>query len=230
MPKSDEEFLLDLTRSLSEQAATLRAAAMLDYKVAADSRDDPVREALRRCGELARASADLGNSKNPAALALVARAVLENLISLLWIVISEDNAMEHERAAVAELARAARVNFVKGNARVMNRKTGKDETKDFLKRDQFKSLPRRRSVEEQATTAGVLHLYDVFYRFFSVETHGHGSVGESDETTLQATLVNLQGIGALCLASGHAGVLWLLHRQRVDNETLRQLLGFARDA
>lgn len=213
MPHPEDDLLSDLTRSLREKAKTLHAAAALDYAKANDPRDEPVRASLRRCGELARASADLGNANNPTALALIARAVLENLISLLWIVISADNAKEHEQAAIAELARAARVNFTKGNARVMNRATGKDHTEEFLKREQFKSLPRRRSVEEQATAAGTLHLYDIFYRFLSVKTHGHGSVGKTEEGPLKATLVSLQGIGALCLASGHAGVLWLLHRQ-----------------
>ena len=78
--------------------------------------------------------------------------------------------------------------------------------------------------------AGVAHLYDIFYRFFSVDTHGFGPRETASAERSQAAVVHMQGIGALTLATGHVGVFWLLHRTRVDNESLRLLLGFGGEA
>ena len=224
----DTKLSQELVRSLAERTVQLRAAATVANAEPPDPRDDPVRQALRRAAELTRAASDLGATANATALSIVSRATLENLITLLWVVISETNARELEAATLGELARVARVNLEKGNARVVNKKTGENATKEVLSGEKFKNITRRRSVEEQAKAANVHHLYDIFYRFLSLDTHGRSAPVEAASEVAAATVMHLQGVGALTMAIGHAGALWLIHRQRVDNETLRKLLGFDR--
>jgi hypothetical protein len=106
----------------------------------------------------------------------------------------------------------------------LNRETGEDATIEVLKSDQFKNLPKRQSIETRAREAGVEDLYTVFYRFMSLDTHGLGHHEKGDKAE-SLTLIQLEGIGALATAPGHAGARWLLHKQRTDNESLRSVLG-----
>ena len=202
-------------------ASTMKAGSDLD------PRDEPVRQMLARCSEIGRACAALGETKNPTTLALLARAELESLITLLWTVISTANAAELKSAGLAELTRAARVNLQSGKLKATNKATGANETSRLLQDDRFKKLPKRKSVETKAEEAGVLDLYNIFYRFMSLETHGHQLETEANADAWELTAMHLQGLGALTLAIGHVGTLWLLHRRRIESEALRQLLGLA---
>lgn len=218
----------ELVASLGKHAEVLAAAATMDVNVAAPTAmDDPVREMLSRSANLLRGAASLGKDRNPTALAVVARAVLENLITILWVQVDDAHPSHLNEAAVAELARMVRVNLNAGNARILNRHTGEDATPEFLAGDRFKNLPRRMSVEERAKQAGIEDLYNIFYRALSMEVHGQ-SIGEAD-TERELAIMHMQGVGAIAFATGHAGVRWLVHRQRTDNETLRSLLGLDRE-
>lgn len=164
----------DLVASLTEHSQVLSAAAGMENFGTAVESDIPVREMLQRAGELVRGAAALGEQKNPRALGVLSRAMLENLILLLWVQVHEENAAKLNQEALSELARVARVNFEKGKARVMNRETGKDATPELLQSDRFKGLKKPPSIETRAKEAGVEDLYTVFYRFMSLELHGRG--------------------------------------------------------
>lgn len=213
-----------LVASLKKHAEVLAAAATMDVHGAPPSEmDAAIRGMLSRAAELLRGAASLGNEGNPTALEVIARALLENLISILWVQVNAAHPDYLKETAVSELARISRVNLKAGKARILNRETGEDATAEFLASERFKNLPRRMSVEERAKQAGVEDLYNIFYRFLSMGVHGH-SLGGSD-SSLELTFMYMQGIGAIALATGHAGVRWLVHRERTDNETLRNLLG-----
>jgi methionine-rich copper-binding protein CopC len=190
-----------------------------------DPRDLPVRLVLKRCADFGKGCAALGNDNNPTSLAILARAILENLILILWVTKSEENAKELQDAAIAELKRAARINLERGKAKIMNRVTGEDATEKILADDQFKKLPKRKSVEARAGEAGVEDLYHIFYRFLSLDTHGHELNLAEGKNALDLAVMHMQGIGALLKATGHAGTIWLQARKRMDNETLRSMLG-----
>lgn len=217
--------LEQLSQSLRERAQMLAAAASVEASSSDSDTDTAVRQILSRAAELIRGAAALGKESNPVALAVVARAVLENLIMVLWVQVSEANASAHRQAAHAELARVARVNLKSGKARILNGETGHDATEAFLADERFNNLGKRPSVEARAKAAGVEDLYDVFYRALSLEMHGNNPEAHSGDDSDEVAVIHMQGIGALGTASGHAGVRWLMHRERTDNETLRALLG-----
>jgi hypothetical protein len=149
------------------------------------------------------------------------------LITILWVQVDAAHPDHLKRAAAAEIARLARVNLKAGKARIIDRETGEDSTAEFLASDVFKNLPRRMSVEDRAKQAGVEDLYNIFYRSLSMGVHGHSLA--SADTSLELTVMHMQGVGAIALATGHSGVRWLVHRERTDNDTLRKLLGFGRE-
>lgn len=216
----------NLVASLKKHAKALAAAASMDVNGAAPTdMDAAVRELLSRSSELMHGVSSLGNDKNATALEVIARALLENLITMLWVQVDAAHPEHLKAAAVAELARMARVNLRAVNARIVNRETGEVVTAEFLESDRFKNLPRRMSVEDRAKQAGVEDLYNIFYRSLSMGVHGHSLAGS--DSSHELTVMHMRGVGAIALATGHSGVRWLVHRQRTDNETLRGLLGLA---
>lgn len=215
--------IADLVAGLTKHAEALHAASSMEVPGEPAEADALVREMLSRAGDLVRGAAALGQQRNVASLGVLLRAILENLILLLWVQVDQQNAKALSESAHAELVRAARINLEKGRARVLDRETGEDATAEFLQSDKFKNLPKRQSIEARAKEAGVEDLYTVFYRFMSLDTHGHKR-SETDEKSEQLAAIQLQGAGGLAMASGHSGARWLLHKERTDNETLRSLL------
>jgi hypothetical protein len=224
MNMTTEPKIEDLVKGLSGHAERLAFTATIDGTGASCARDDQVRKILARSAELIRGVSALGRERNSVALGVLARTIIESLILLLWVEISEENALHQRNAGLAELKRVARVNLERGTLKVWNRKTGEDATADFLRSGRFKDLQKSRKIADLAKEAGVEHLYDVLYRFQSMSTHGH-DIGKDDNGIEALVMIDLQAIGALSMAIGHTGLRWLMHRQRTGNETLRELLG-----
>jgi len=216
--------------ALAESFAAVTRALIVVTKsrpeeVTADPRDEPLIKILLRCAELSRGCADVGRGFNATALAILARALLENFILALWVTKSEENACSLEHEAVAELARIARLNLGAGKLKIVNQETGEDATSQFLNSGRFKNLPKRVSVEARAREANVLDLYNIFYRSLSMDTHGHGESTSNNEFYLDLAVMHLQGIGALLKAIECTGRMWLNERRCPDNEELRVIFG-----
>lgn len=217
-----------LVDSLHEEAALLIAASEVKAAGQADVRDEFARRQLGRAAELVRGSAALGANHNAACLGILGRCLVEQLITVLWAVRSIENAQSHQSSAKAELAKALKSNLKAGKAKIKNRHTGADATAEFLETDQMKSIPKRKSVEALAREADVSDLYTVFYRFMSLDTHGHHGALKNDADATSLCEMHLQGIGAISRAIGQACVWWLLHRSWPDNESIRNVLGLNR--
>lgn len=217
-----------LVDSLREQVALLLAASEVKAAGQADLRDEIVRQQLGRAAELLRGAAALGANHNAACLGILGRSLLEQLITTLWAVRSIENAQSHQSSAKDELAKALKINLEAGKATIKNRHTGADVTAEFLKSNQMKSIPKRKSVEELAKEAEVSDLYTVFYRFMSLDTHGHHDAPKDDADAISRCEIHLQGIGAISRAIGQACVWWLLHRSWPDNKSIREVLGLNR--
>lgn len=215
----------ELVQSLHEQVAQLTSASLIEAGGAADLRDELVRQHLHRTAELVRGVAALGATRNAACLGILSRNLLEQLITSLWSIRSIENAQQHQGAAQAELVKALKINLKAGKATVKDQSSGQDFTAEFLETEQMKVTSRRKSVEEQAKEAEVLDLYTVFYRFMSLETHGHSQVPQETSAVLALCEVHLQGVGAISRAIGQACVWWLLHRSWPDNDSIRTVLG-----
>ncbi len=214
----------DYADGLAEHAKRLAVVASWEGKGEACARDVEVRKISGRCAELVRGASALGAQNNSVAVAVIGRTMVESLILILWVCVSEDNAIHQSQAGLAEFTKAARINMQNGNLKIRDRESGGDATAEFLQKDRFKKLPKQKKVIELATEAGVEDLYQVFYRFMSLATHGHDMMG-SDEDPEAGLIVDLQAIGAMSRAVGHVGVKWLLGRVRTDNEALREVLG-----
>lgn len=185
--------------------------------------DEPVRKILLRGAEIIRGATDLGLSENPTALAILSRQLLELFISLQWVISDPEKAAKYAEFSIDELDRLAQMAMKDGLMTVKSKEDGADVTNDYLS---ARDKPKKGvSIEQQARESGILHLYQIFYRFMSLETHGKCETVFNSAERSEVTLVHLQAISAISQVFGHTAILWLLHRQKVTNEKIRELLG-----
>jgi CO/xanthine dehydrogenase Mo-binding subunit len=83
----------DLAKSLSAHSERLAFTATLEGTGEPSVRDGQVRNILARSAEIVRGAAALGRQSNSVALGVLARTVVESLILLLWVEVSEENAL-----------------------------------------------------------------------------------------------------------------------------------------
>jgi hypothetical protein len=185
--------------------------------------DDPVRKILLRGSEIIRGAADLGLVENPTALGILVRQLLELFISLQWVISDSKRADRYIKFSLDELDRLAQINMNDGLLSIKLKEDGSDATDEFLLGR--KKAQKGVSIEQQARESGLLHIYQVFYRFMSLDTHGKAETIVNPDERLELTLVQLQVVGAISQALGHIAIMWLLHRQKSSNEKIRELLG-----
>jgi hypothetical protein len=185
--------------------------------------DKPVRSILLRGSEIIRGVADLGKTRNPTALSIITRQLVELFISLQWIISSPERAKKYSTFSLNELDRVAQINMKEGLFSVKASKDSADVTKEFL--EKRGKATKGVSIEQQARESDLFHIYQVLYRFMSLDTHGKSETIVDPKDSLEATSVHLQTIGAISQVFGHVAILWLMHRQKTDNEKIRELLG-----
>lgn len=209
--------------SLRTHSAMLAQSAEDQWSDKPSSVDKPVRSILLRGSEIIRGAADLGMSENPTASGILSRQLLELFISLHWVTSAPERAERYTEFALNELDRLAQMAMKDGLLSVKSKSSGADVTDSFLSE---RSRPKKGvSIEQQARESGIFHMYQVFYRFMSLDTHGKSETVTDTAERLQLTLVHLQTVGAISQVLGHAAILWLLHRQRPTNEKIRELVG-----
>jgi len=214
----------DLLKDITLQAERLALLAEIPAKGEPCARDVEVRKILGRSSELVRGAAALGRDQNIVTLNIVLRTLVENLIVMLWIEVSEENAERQSKAAQDEIKKLLRVNLAAGEMKATNEATGEDSTAEVLASGLLTG-PASKNLDQAAREAGVSSLYNVVYRPLSLTVHAHGldMDDEEDGSPLEAALEAVASFGGVL---EHAGRNWLTNRQRTENKTLRELLGF----
>lgn len=215
--------LKEICENLSAHSKMLAQSSEERWSNSSSPVDEQVHRILLRGSEIIRGATDLGLSENPTALGILSRQLLELFISLHWVISDPERAARYAEFSTNELDRLALMAMNDGLLYVKSKEDAADVTTDFLA---ARSKPKKGvSVEQQARESGILHLYQIFYRFMSLETHGKSETVVDPAERSEVTLVYLQTIDALSHVFGHTAILWLLHRQRITNEKIRELLG-----
>jgi hypothetical protein len=170
---STESTYEEILKQLAADVAVLKAAAKVAGTGIPCIRDDEARKILGRTAEVIRGVIALGRERNVVTLTIVLRTILENLIVLLWVLVSEENAQQQSMAGLAEMRRIARINLEKGNMKIRSTETGEDATAEFLASGSLKGGSSK-NLDQCAREADVSSLYDAFYRPLSMAVHAHG--------------------------------------------------------
>lgn len=215
----------EIIANLEDQSKKLLIASRIDLSRDIEVRDTVIQQLLQRTSDLVRGAAALGVNQNPACLGIVARCLLEDLINALWAIVSCENAHQYLNAGNDTLMRIARINFDNGRLKILDRLTKRDITEEYLKENPIENPSRAKNIIDKAIEANVPDLYQIFYRFLSMETHGH-THKNTDITIDEQVLTHLECIGTLSKTIGFSCVFWLQHQKQPDNESLRATLGF----
>ena len=201
------------------------ASTMAARNEEAPHRDQYVRRALARSASLVSSCAQLAQGSHSLALQILHRAIVEDFIRLHWVTLSEENANYVESIGVDEIRKLVRTNVKSGILNFRKKYTGEDVTDSVVGAGLLLSKTKRKvTFETMARDADILHLYDIFYRFGSMTTHGNEG-GSPSWNKIGDVVANLNQVGAFNKALGHAGVMWLMWRERPSNESLRTVLG-----
>lgn len=164
--------------------------------------------------------ASLAVGPNELAVNVLVRSIIELSLKLHWATLSAENAKHLSNLSAEHLKTIFRANAKAGIAKIVDRQ-GNDFTAEFLSNGHADRGQRQVSLEVMAQQSGLHDIYNLFYRFQSMHTHGNIDSGSSALTTPGTLGV----VGVFSILLGHLGVRWLVHRSRPDNEEIRSLLG-----
>ena len=210
-----------ITRDLKLRSEVMAAGASMPAMNDANPEIDRVmRQSLKTGSELMASCATLAFGPHELAVNILIRSLIELGLKAHWATLSTENA-KHLLASSKEQAKAIfMVNAGTGIAKIRD-KDGNDLTSEFVESGRAKRGQKQLSVELMAKQCGLQDIYNIFYRFQSMHTHGNETSGESSATRPET----LCCVGAFSMFLGHVGVRWLVSRRRPDNEEIRDLLG-----
>lgn len=179
-----------------------------------------VRESLKAGSQLMASCASLAVGPHELAVNVLVRSIIELSLKLHWATLSADNAKHLLALSTEQVKTIFRVNAQAEIAKIVDRQ-GNDFTAEFLASGRAGRGQKQVSLEAMAQQSGLHGIYNLFYRFQSMHSHGNNVSGSSTLTTPSTLGV----VGVFSILLGHLGVRWLVHRSRPDNEEIRSLLG-----
>ena len=224
---TEEEFSIpEITKVLIQQSQGYNSLHKLGASSEEGPRDTVIFKIGKRSAKLVNGVSTLSEGKNSTAIAILGRQIVEDFITLLWVLLDESNAQKYLDAVEASLLKTVRLNLEEGSLSIKSTKSDEDKTTEFLNSDRFDNKTKLINVEARAREAKVYDLlYNVIYRNLSIETHGHSGMSENSDNNESDTYAYLSMIVSITRCVGFVSVNWLEHRQRTDNEILRELLG-----
>jgi hypothetical protein len=203
------------------RSEAMAAGAAMDSKdVLHPDIDAFVRQSLRAGSELIASCSCLALGSNELAVNVLTRSIIELSLKAHWATLSSENAKHLLALSTEQIKTIFKVNATTGIARMVDLEGG-DFTAEFLLSGSAGRGQKKVSLETMAIQSGLRDIYNVFYRFQSMHTHGN----EVSGSAVQTASVTLSCVGVFTILLGNIGVRWLVHRSRPDNEEIRALLG-----
>jgi hypothetical protein len=150
---------------------------------------------LKRAYTLGRASFLSADARLPVPVFVLARVLCEDLIRVHWISLSTANADTYVKRALGDIAKIASVNIERGRATLLRKSTSKVLPRDELNKIlmEFRQrVVKGPTIEQMAQQCGLTKVYDIAYRFGSLEAHGTmpglSLLAESDENGMVSQL------------------------------------------
>nr|HEV7952810.1 DUF5677 domain-containing protein [Candidatus Acidoferrales bacterium] len=164
---SVDEYLV----KLREQVDALKVWSNTpDIRFSSKTRERVLLYFINRAVQIGEAAFYIPKLRTP--LALFARTLCEDLFLLFWASQSEAKALEFEKRATSASLTVLRKNLEQNRARIRHRETGEDVTQQFLPeiKDLISESPQIRTL---AFESGLGKVYDILYRFNSLDVHGN---------------------------------------------------------
>lgn len=210
-----------IAKDLKVRSEVMAAGASMPAKDGSHPDIDSIlRQLLKTGSELMASCAALSSGPHELAVNVLIRSLIELGLKAHWATLSSDNAKHLLASSREQVKTIFKANAKRGIARIVDG-DGNDLTAEFLASGRAEREQKQLSIETMAQQSGLHDIYNVFYRFQSMHTHGN-DVSDRSQETKAATLCC---VGAFSMFLGHVGVRWLVARSRPDNEEIRDLLG-----
>jgi hypothetical protein len=158
-------------------------------------------------------------------LAALVRMLCEDLFLCFWASLSEKDAAEYSKAVTADSLRLVRVMLENERGKVRHTSTHEDKTDELLRLLKATKTDRVK-IEQLVARLGLSRVYDLFYRYPSMEVHGKafGLPSPNEEGGLLALL---SAIVLLAKAIGLIADNRVLQNRTTTADEILRLLGMA---
>lgn len=178
------EYRLNLKKKVDFLNARLKAPRYFDF----DSEQERVTSYFaRRAADIGEACFQFGELEIP--LCCLMRVLCEDFIKLYWITLSHENLARYLAVVRFESAKMLRNNIKNQRVKFRESLTGRDVTEELIPRLE-KDIIGSLNMGEISNECGLGRVYDMFYRYFSLEVHGNSYAFqiENDTRTIAAVL------------------------------------------
>ncbi len=167
------EYHLRVRQNVDALKARLNQAS---FSSSDKQRDKVLRYFMERAAQLGEACFRTSDLQMP--LFVLARVLCEDFFTMYWASLSDGNSTEYSKVALSEMAKVIRRNLKNKRARIREISSGKDVTAEFLPELEC-HVAKKRTIEQIAKESGLSKVYDIVYRYDSLEVHGN-TFGLSD--------------------------------------------------
>ncbi len=165
--RSTNEYLVSLRTKIDSLKGRVRLSA---YSWSDSQQDKILIYFMNRAIQIGEACFRVSDLGTP--LFVLTRVLCEDLFLMFWVSQSEQNAAEYAKAPLSQLTKMAVVSLKKKVAKIRRIGTGEDVTESVL--PQFDELiENSKRIEKIAAESGLGKVYDLIYRFYSLEVHGN---------------------------------------------------------
>jgi hypothetical protein len=142
---------------------------------------------VKRAANIGEACFLFGDLEIP--LCCLMRVLCEDFIKLYWITTSRENLVLYQEVVRSESAKMLRNNIKNQRVKFRESSTGRDVTEESIPRLE-NEITRGLNMGEISNECGLGRVYDMYYRYFSLEVHGNSYAfqSENDPRTIAAVL------------------------------------------
>jgi hypothetical protein len=140
------------------------------YFTSTNKRDKVLFYFTGRAAQIGEASFRISDLQMP--LFVLARVLCEDFFTMYWVSLSEKNADEYQKAAISEMAKIIQKNVTNKRARIRHISSKKDVSAEFLP-ELSRRIIKKKTIQEIAAASGLTKVYDIVYRYDSLEVHGN---------------------------------------------------------
>jgi hypothetical protein len=162
-----DEYHLRIRQNVDALNARMSLPA---YFTSTNKRDRVLFYFMGRAAEIGEASFRIADLQTP--LFVLARVLCEDFFTMYWVSLSEKNADEYQKAAISEMAKIIQKNLTNKRARIRHISSKKDVTAEFLPKLSLRII-KKKTIKEIAAASGLSKVYDIVYRYDSLEVHGN---------------------------------------------------------
>jgi hypothetical protein len=165
--KTRDQYLLELRQTVDRLKARLNLPGLAYSN---EEQDKLLLHFIDRGVQIGEACFRIADLRTP--ILVLSRVLCEDFLRMFWTLQSVENAAEYAKCLVSAVAKIGRVNLIQRRAIIRRKTTGEDVTAE-LTPEFSKLIVKQKTVEKMAVESGLGKVYDIVYRFDSLEVHGN---------------------------------------------------------